>query len=98
MREDGNTVWPGSIGRAFRTFLRRHGLRQIRFHDLRHSHASHLLASNLHPKIVQERLGHRSIGITLDTYSHVMPNMQGDAAGTVDAAFRAALGKQGSKR
>jgi integrase len=52
----------------------------------------------LHPKIVQERLGHSSIGITLDTYSHVMPNMQADAAGTVDAAFRAALGKQGSKR
>ena len=98
MREDGETVWPGSIGRAFRTFLRHHHLPLVRFHDLRHSHASHLLASNVHPKIVQERLGHSSIGITLDTYSHVMPNMQADAAATVDAAFQAALDKQGSKR
>ena len=98
MREDGETVWPGSVGRAFRTFLRRHGLREIRFHDLRHSHATHMLASNVHPKVVQERLGHSSIGITLDTYSHVMPNMQADAAATVDAAFQAALDKQGSKR
>ena len=98
MREDGETVWPGSVGRAFRTFLRRHGLREIRFHDLRHSHATHMLASNVHPKVVQERLGHSSIGITLDTYSHVMPNMQADAAATVDAAFQAAMDKRGSKR
>lgn len=49
-------------------------------------------------EIVQERLGHSSIGITLDTYSHVMPNMQADAAATVDAAFRAALDKAGSNR
>ena len=98
MREDGETVWPGSIGRAFRTFLRHHHLPLVRFHDLRHSHATHLLVSNVHPKIVQERLGHSSIGITLDTYSHVMPNMQADAAATVDAAFQAALDKQGSKR
>src|SRR6516225_2169817 len=98
MREDGETVWPGSVGRAFRTFLRRHGLREIRFHDLRHSHATHMLASNVHPKVVQERLGHSSIGITLDTYSHVMPNMQADAAATIDATFQAALDKRGSKR
>jgi integrase len=57
-----------------------------------------MLASNVHPKIVQERLGHSSIGITLDTYSHVLPNLQADAAATVDAAFRAALDKAGSKR
>ena len=98
MREDGEMVLPGSVGRAFRTFLRRHHLPQIRFHDLRHSHATHLLASNVHPKIVQERLGHSSIGITLDVYSHVLPNMQADAAATVDAAFRVALDKAGSNR
>ena len=48
-----------------------------------------LLAENVHPKIVQERLGHSSIAITMDIYSHLMPNMQADAAAKVDAAFRA---------
>ena len=60
-------------------------------HKLRHSHASHML---VHPKIVQERLGHSSIAITLDIYSHLMPNMQGDAAATVDGALRAAINKR----
>jgi integrase len=98
MRADGETVWPGSIGRAFRTFLRHHHLPLIRFHDLRHSHATHMLASNVHPKVVQERLGHSSISVTMDVYSHTLPNLQADAAATVDAAFRAALDKAGSKR
>jgi integrase len=62
----------------------------VRLHGLRHSHASHLLAENVHPKIVQERLGHSSIAITMDIYSHLMPNMQADAAAKVDAALRAA--------
>lgn len=49
---------------------------KIRFHDLRHTHATLLLKAGVHPKIVQERLGHSSINITLDTYSHVLPNLQ----------------------
>ncbi|MNN41005.1 Transposase [compost metagenome] len=49
---------------------------KIRFHDLRHTHATILLKKGVHPKIVQERLGHSSITVTLDTYSHVLPNMQ----------------------
>lgn len=52
-----------------------------RQHGLRHSHASHMLASNIHPKIVQERLGHSSIAITMDIYSYLMPNMQGGGRG-----------------
>jgi integrase len=48
-------------------------LPRIRFHDLRHSHASQMLAAGVHPKIASERLGHSTIGITLDLYSHVMP-------------------------
>ena len=52
-----------------------------------------MLAENIHPKIVQERLGHSSIGITLDIYSRLMPNMQGDAAKTVDGVMRAAINK-----
>ena len=54
-------------------------LPRIRFHDLRHSHATHLLADNVHPKIASERLGHSKVGITLDLYSHVTPGMQEDA-------------------
>ncbi|MNP32066.1 site-specific tyrosine recombinase XerC [compost metagenome] len=49
---------------------------KIRFHDLRHTHATMLLMRGVHPKIVQERLGHSSISITLDTYSHVIPGLQ----------------------
>ncbi|WP_019420141.1 site-specific integrase [Paenibacillus sp. OSY-SE] len=52
------------------------GLPKIRFHDLRHTHATLLLKAGIHPKIVQERLGHSSINVTLDTYSHVLPNLQ----------------------
>jgi integrase len=63
----------------------------VTLHKLRHSHASHLLAANIHPKVVQERLGHGSIGITMDLYSHLMPNMQTEAAAAVDGAMRAAI-------
>ena len=55
-------------------------LQQIRFHDLRHCHATLLLQQGVHPKIVQERLGHSTIAMTLDTYSHVIPGMQRQAA------------------
>jgi integrase len=59
---------------------------------MRHSHASQLLLADVHPKVVSERLGHSSIGITMDTYSHVLPGMQEDAAARIDTATRAALG------
>jgi integrase len=58
---------------------------RIRFHDLRHTHASHLLRAGVHPKVVSERLGHSQVGITMDTYSHVLPGMQEEAARRVDA-------------
>ena len=67
-------------------------------HGLRHSHASHMLASNIHPKIVQERLGHSSIAITMDIYCHLMPNMQGEAAAAVDGVLRAAINKRNRRR
>ncbi|MGE5165360.1 MAG: tyrosine-type recombinase/integrase [Sphingobacteriales bacterium] len=59
-------------------------LPRIRFHDLRHAHATHMLSSGVHPKIDSERLGHSKVGITMDLYSHVMPGMQEDAAARVD--------------
>jgi integrase len=63
----------------------------IRFHDLRHSHATQLLSEGIHPKIAQERLGHSSIKTTLDLYSHVTDTMQGEAASKLDSAFRSAI-------
>lgn len=65
----------------------RAGLKVIRFHDARHSHASLMLKQGTHPKIVQERLGHSSIAITLDTYSHVAPGLQEAAANRFDEAI-----------
>ena len=64
------------------------GVPLIRFHDLRHTAATLMLAASVHPKIVQERLGHATIAITLDTYSHVIPTMQREAAIAVDHFFR----------
>ena len=60
----------------------------VRFHDLRHSHATQLLAGGVHPKVAQERLGHSTITTTMDLYSHVTDTMQSDAAARLDAAFR----------
>ena len=97
-REDGKPLRPHSIGQEWVRFLRSHReLPRIRFHDLRHAHATHMLARGVHPKVASERLGHSKIGITLDLYSHVLPNMQADAAALVDDALRAALNKRETK-
>ena len=71
--------------------LQRSALPRIRFHDLRHTHASQMQSAGVRPKIASERLGHSTIGITLDLYSHVMPIMQADAAERVDEAIQRAL-------
>ena len=60
------------------------GLPDVRFHDLRHTAATLMLQNGIHPKVVQERLGHSDISMTLNTYSHVMPGMQEEAAGKLD--------------
>ena len=89
---DGSPIQPNSLTHEFvRILALSPALPRIRFHDLRHTHATHLLANGVHPKIAQERLGHSSIGITLDLYSHVLPGMQADAAAKVDAALRKAM-------
>ncbi|MBA2364304.1 MAG: site-specific integrase, partial [Chloroflexia bacterium] len=72
----------------FKSLLRRADLPDIRFHDLRHTAATLLLGQGVNPKVVQERLGHSSIKMTMDIYSHVLPNMQADAAGKLDRLFR----------
>jgi integrase len=73
-------------------------LPRVRFHDLRHSHATQLLASGVHPKIASERLGHASVGITLDLYSHVTETMQGDAALRLDSAMQGAKSRLGTRQ
>jgi integrase len=74
--------------RSWNPLLRDAGLPHIRFHDLRHTCATLLLSKGVHPKLVQELLGHSSIEITLDTYSHVLPNMGDAAADAMDDALR----------
>jgi integrase len=96
-REDGTPIWPRSLSRSFKQFMRQHGLPPIRLHDLRHSHATHMLAAGVHPKIASERLGHATVGITLDRYSHVLPGMQDEAVAKVDAALQAAMNKPKTK-
>jgi integrase len=72
---------------CFKPLLKQAGLPQIRFHDLRHTCATVLLGRNVNPKIVSEMLGHATIAITLDTYSHVLPNMQSEAAKAMEDAL-----------
>jgi integrase len=91
LREDGTPWPPRLLTYSFVRFIKSRGFPRIRLHDLRHGHATHLLSGGVHPKVVQERLGHASIQLTLDTYSHVMPSMQDDAASAIDQAMRKAL-------
>lgn len=86
--DTGTPLEPSNIDRrSFKPLLRAAGLPDIRFHDLRHTCATLLLSGNTPPKVVQEILGHTDISLTLDTYSHVMPDMQDHAASIMDAAL-----------
>src|SRR5262249_62312512 len=71
-RGDGLPVQPNSIYHSWVRFLANTGLPRIRFHDLRHSHATALLSSGVHPKVASERLGHARLGITLATSRHLV--------------------------
>lgn len=97
-RADGAPLQPRTLTHEWTRLFAKTGLPRIRLHDLRHSHATHMLAAGVHPKIAQERLGHSNISITLDLYSHVMPGMQEDAASRVDATMRAALERRREKK
>lgn len=70
---------PSNLTRTFKGFIQKANVPIIRFHDLRHTHATSLLIERIHPKIVAERLGHSRESMTLDIYSHVLPNMQKEA-------------------
>lgn len=81
---DGSPFLPDTITHAWMTLARRVGLKGISLHSARHTHATLMLKQGIHPKIVQERLGHASVQITLDTYSHVAPGLQEAAAARFD--------------
>jgi integrase len=95
---EAGLVFPSSLGKPqdgshllyglFHPLLKRLGLPIIRFHDLRHTAATLLLGQGIHPKIVSEMLGHSTIAITLDLYSHITPTMQRDAARTMNELLR----------
>lgn len=92
---EGKPLQPRSLTDAWQDLIKSNPeLPRIRFHDLRHTHATQLLAAGVHPKIASERLGHSTIGITLDLYSHVMPGMQANAAAQIDAMITSAVGKK----
>ncbi|MEH7381789.1 tyrosine-type recombinase/integrase [Bacillus sp. JJ1533] len=83
-QENGKPVSLGNFTKFWNRIIEKTGMRRIKFHDLRHTCASLLLSAGVHPKVVQELLGHASIKITLDNYSHMMPNMQEDAVKALD--------------
>ncbi len=83
-QKEAKTLMLDNDTKNWNKLVRRIGLQGIRLHDARHSHASLMLKAGIHPKIVQERLGHASIQITLDTYSHVAPGLQEAAAARFD--------------
>ena len=81
-RPDGQPTHPQLLSDAFQKLVHRSGLPRIRFHDLRHTHATLLLKAGVPIKVVSERLGHSTPGFTMATYQHVIPGMQQEAAQT----------------
>jgi integrase len=79
-QEDGQPLNPETVAKWFQAHSRAAGLPRIRFHDLRHTWATLALQAGVHPKAVSGRLGHATIAITLDTYSHLLPDVESDAA------------------
>jgi integrase len=77
---DGQPIHPHAITPAFERIARRAGVPVIRLHELRHTHGTLLIKAGVPVKVVSERLGHANIALTIDTYQHVLPGMQADAA------------------
>jgi integrase len=87
-RQDGRPLHPEYVRRLFDRRINRVGLPRIRLHDLRHTYATLALQAGVHPKVISERLGHTTVAITLDVYSHAIPALQQDAAMTVADLLR----------
>ena len=87
----GHAYKPSSVSQAFRRACRAAGVEGATFHSLRHTHATGMLRANVHPAVVQQRLGHSTIATTIDLYSHVAPALQAKAAERFDEAFDLSL-------
>ena len=94
-KTDGYPIHPELISRTFDRLVAKHQLRRIRFHDLRHTHATLLLKAGVPAKVVSERLGHATPGFTLNVYQHVLPGMQAEAADTFGRLLGEAAGARG---
>ncbi|MCM3397253.1 MULTISPECIES: site-specific integrase [Oceanobacillus] len=90
----GGFIKPTYLRTVFNRIIERSKIKKISFHGLRHTHATLLLQAGVHPKVVQERLGHRSIQTTLDIYSHIIPGIQEIAATSIQ---RSLYGKKEKK-
>jgi integrase len=89
--EDGSALHPEYLSRTFRALSRKAGLPPVRLHDLRHTHATLLLAAGIPVKVVSERLGHCTVAFTMEVYQHVLPGMQREAVQALaDAKTKAA--------
>jgi integrase len=80
----GTPLNTANVRRTFNRLIEATNVPKIRFHDLRHTHATALLSKEVNIKVISERLGHSNIKVTLDTYSHVLPTMQKDAVRKLD--------------
>ena len=89
----GRPIFDSPVQRAFYALAEQAGLGHVRIHDLRHTAATLMLRADVNPKVVSERLGHATVSITLDTYSHVLPDLQREAAAAMDD-FCSANGRQ----
>ena len=85
---DGSPLDPSTVSHTFSKIAKKAGLDKIRFHDLRHAHASLMLLTGADPKVISERLGHASIAITMDIYAHILPGLQEDAAIRFEGALK----------
>ena len=85
LREDGRIMRPSALSRGYKRIAERSGITDVRFHDLRHTHASLLLSSGVPIHVVQARLGHESIQTTVDTYGHVLPASDVEAGDKLDS-------------
>ena len=83
-KPDGTPYRPDALTRKWERFLKSNNLPKIRLHDIRHTHATLLIQAGVNPKVVQERLGQADVTITLNTYTHVMPDMAKDAANKIE--------------
>jgi len=90
---DGRPLLPDTLTHVFEQLVKNTGVTPVRLHDLRHLHASLLLSSGVHPKVVQSRLGHASITTTLNVYSHVTPGLEEAAAKRFDEAVKVVSGR-----